>query len=75
VQQDRITRRAEIAYIVLILAVVVWREAEPASAGALRRARPENVPIWVSYGPAALAVAMPRARRARKGARPRRRAR
>lgn len=59
-QQDRITRRAEIAYIVLILAAaaLVWREASllpPAPYDALG---PKSFPIWVSYGLAALAVAM-----------------
>ena len=58
-QPSGTTRTAEIAYIALILAVagIVWREA-----GALPPAPYDPLdpafPIWVSYGLAALGVAM-----------------
>jgi hypothetical protein len=60
VQQDRIKRTAEIAYIVLILivAVVLWREASALPPALYDPLGPKSFPIWVSYGLAALAVAM-----------------
>jgi hypothetical protein len=60
VQQDRITRRAEIAYIVLIMAAaaMVWREASLLPPAPYDVLGPKSFPIWVSYGLAALAMAM-----------------
>jgi hypothetical protein len=60
VQQDRIRRTAEIAYIVLILAVAfaVWREAGKLPPAPYDPLGPKTFPIWVSYGLAALGLAM-----------------
>jgi hypothetical protein len=60
VQQDRIRRTAEIAYIVLILAVavVVWGEAGKLPPAPYDPLGPKTFPIWVSYGLAALGLAM-----------------
>jgi hypothetical protein len=58
--QDRIKRHAEIAYIVLILvvAIVLWREAGKLPPAPYDPLGPKSFPVWVSYGLAALAVAM-----------------
>jgi len=60
VQQDRIRRTAEIAYIVLILAVaaLVWREASRLRPAPYDPLGPKSFPIWVSCGIAALAMMM-----------------
>jgi hypothetical protein len=60
VQQDRIRRTAEYAYVVLILAVAfaVWREASRLPPAPYDPLGPKAFPIWVSYALAALAVAM-----------------
>jgi hypothetical protein len=60
VQQDRIRRMAEYAYVALILAVafVVWRAAGRLPAAPYDPLGPKAFPIWVSYGLAALGVAM-----------------
>ena len=59
-QQDRIKRSAEIAYIVLILvvAVMLWREASKLPPAPYDPLGPKSFPIWVSYGLAALALMM-----------------
>jgi hypothetical protein len=59
-QESGITRAAEIAYVVLILAVagVVWREASALPPAPYDPLGPKAFPIWVSYGLAALGVAM-----------------
>lgn len=59
-QQDRIRRHAEIAYIVLILviAIVFWRQAGLLPPAPYDPLGPKAFPTWVSYGLAALAVAM-----------------
>ena len=57
-KQDGITRAAEIAYIVLILAVavVVWREAGKLPPAPYDPLGPKAFPLWVSYALAALAL-------------------
>ena len=59
-QQDRIKRTAEIAYIVLLLAVAfaVWRDASFLRPAPYDPLGPKSFPIWVSYGLAALAAMM-----------------
>ena len=59
-QQDRIRRTAEYAYVALILAValVVWREASRLPPAPYDPLGPKAFPIWVSYALAALGVAM-----------------
>ena len=59
-QPDRITRTAEIAYVVLILAVagIVWREASALPPAPYDALGPKSFPIWVSYALAALGLAM-----------------
>lgn len=59
-QQDRIRRTSEIAYIVLLLvaAIVVWREASFLRPAPYDPLGPKSFPIWVSYGLAALAAMM-----------------
>lgn len=59
-QPDGITRTAEIAYIVLILAIagIVWREASALPPAPYDALGPKSFPIWVSYGLAALGLAM-----------------
>ena len=59
-QQDRVTRTAEIAYVVLILAVagIVWREASTLPPAPYDALGPKAFPIWVSYALAALGFAM-----------------
>src|SRR5262245_57531879 len=60
VQPERITRTAEIAYIVLILAVagIVWREARALPPAPYDALGPKSFPIWVSCALAALGGAM-----------------
>jgi hypothetical protein len=60
VQQHRIRRIAEYAYVALILAValLVWREASRLPPAPYDPLGPRAFPIWVSYGLAALGVAM-----------------
>ena len=59
-QPDRITRTAEIAYVALILVVaaVVWRTASALPPAPYDPLGPKTFPIWVSYGLAALGLAM-----------------
>ena len=59
-QQDGITRTAEIAYVVLILAVagIVWREASTLPPAPYDALGPKAFPIWVSYALAALGLTM-----------------
>lgn len=59
-QHDRITRSAEIAYIVLILAAagLVWREASLLPPAPYDPLGPKSFPLWVSYGLATLGAAM-----------------
>lgn len=59
-QQDRIKRTAEIAYIMLILAVAaaIWREASFLRPAPYDPLGPKSFPTWVSYGLAALAAMM-----------------
>jgi hypothetical protein len=59
-QPNGVTRAAEIGYIVLILAVagIVWREAGALPAAPYDALGPKTFPIWVSYGLAALGLAM-----------------
>ena len=59
-QPSGITRAAEIAYVVLILAVagIVWREASALPPAPYDPLGPKTFPIWVSYGLAALGLAM-----------------
>ena len=51
-QSNGITRAAEIAYVVLILAVagIVWREASALPPAPYDSLGPKSFPIWVSYG-------------------------
>jgi hypothetical protein len=58
-QQDRITRTAEYAYVALILAValVVWREAGRLPPAPYDPLGPKAFPIWVSYALAGLGAA------------------
>jgi Tripartite tricarboxylate transporter TctB family len=55
-----VTRTAEIAYVVLILVVagIVWREASTLPPAPYDALGPKAFPIWVSYGLAALGLAM-----------------
>ena len=57
---DRTKRIAEIAYIALILvvAVVLWREASKLPPAPYDPLGPKSFPIWVSYGLGALGLAM-----------------
>jgi Tripartite tricarboxylate transporter TctB family len=59
-QQGGVTRIAEIAYVVLILAVagIVWREASTLPPAPYDALGSKAFPIWVSYGLAALGLAM-----------------
>jgi len=59
-QPSGTTRAAEMAYIALILAVagIVWREAGALPPAPYDPLGPKAFPIWVSYGLAALGVAM-----------------
>ena len=59
-QQDGITRTAEIAYVVLILAVagLVWREAGMLPPAPYDAFGPKAFPIWVSYALAVLGLTM-----------------
>jgi hypothetical protein len=59
-QQDGVTRAAEVAYIVLILAVagIVWREASALPPAPYDALGPKAFPIWVSYGLATLGLSM-----------------
>lgn len=59
-QESRITRAAEIAYIALILALaaIVWREAGRLPPAPYDPLGPKAFPIWVSYGLAGLGLAM-----------------
>ena len=76
--QDRVTRTAEIAYVVLILVIagIVWHEASALPPAPYDPLGPKAFPIWVSYALAALGLAMlvrlfarplPRPRRANDG--------
>ena len=58
--QDRIRQKAEIAYIVLILAVavIVWRQASALPPAPYDPLGPKSFPIWVSCGLVALAILM-----------------
>jgi hypothetical protein len=59
-QRTGINRAAEIAYIALILAVaaIVWRAAGALPPAPYDPLGPKTFPIWVSYGLAALGLAM-----------------
>jgi hypothetical protein len=59
-QQARITRAAEIAYVALILAVaaIVWREARALPPAPYDPLGPKSFPIWASYVLAGLGLAM-----------------
>ena len=59
-QSSGITRTAEIAYIVVILAVagIVWREASALPPAPYDPLGPKTFPIWASYALAALGLAM-----------------
>jgi hypothetical protein len=59
-QQDGVTRSAEIAYVVMILAVagIVWREASTLPPAPYDALGPKTFPIWVSYALAALGLTM-----------------
>ena len=59
-QPSGTTRVAEIAYVVLILAVagLVWREASALPPAPYDPLGPKAFPIWVSYALAALGLAM-----------------
>jgi hypothetical protein len=59
-QESGVTRTAEIAYVVLILAVagIVWREASALPPAPYDPLGPKTFPIWASYGLAALGLAM-----------------
>jgi hypothetical protein len=59
-QRSGINRVAEIAYIALILAVagIVWRAARALPPAPYDPLGPKAFPIWVSYGLAALGLAM-----------------
>ena len=59
-QPSGITRTAEIAYIVVILAVagIVWREASALPPAPYDPLGPKTFPIWASYALAALGLAM-----------------
>lgn len=59
-QTGGITRTAEIAYVILILAVagIVWREASTLPPAPYDPLGPKTFPIWASYALAALGLAM-----------------
>ena len=59
-QPSGTTRAAEIAYVVLILAIagIVWREASTLPPAPYDPLGPKTFPIWASYGLAALGLAM-----------------
>jgi hypothetical protein len=59
-QQDGVTRIAEVAYVVLILAVagIVWREASTLPPAPYDVLGPKTFPIWVSYALASLGLTM-----------------
>ena len=59
-QQDGVTRTAEVAYVVLILAFagIVWREAGTLPPAPYDALGPKTFPIWVSYALAALGLTM-----------------
>ena len=59
-QPRGMTRAAEVAYVILILAVAgfVWREASTLSPAPYDPLGPKTFPIWASYGLAALGLAM-----------------
>jgi hypothetical protein len=59
-QQGGVTRTAEIAYVLLILAVagIVWREASTLPPAPYDALGPKAFPIWVSYALGALGLAM-----------------
>ena len=59
-QASRTTRTAEIAYVILILAVagIVWREASTLPPAPYDPLGPKTFPIWASYALAALGLAM-----------------
>ena len=59
-QRGGITHVAEIAYVALILAVagIVWRAASALPPAPYDPLGPKTFPIWVSYGLAALGLAM-----------------
>jgi len=54
------TRAAEVAYVILILAVagIVWREASTLPPAAYDPLGPKTFPIWASYALAALGLTM-----------------
>lgn len=58
--QDGLTRAGEFVYVVLILAVagIVWREAGTLPPAPYDPLGPKAFPTWVSYGLAALGLAM-----------------
>jgi Tripartite tricarboxylate transporter TctB family len=60
VNQDRVQRVAEIGYIglILVIAVVLRREAQSLPPAPYDPLGPGSFPLWVSYGLAALAAAM-----------------
>jgi hypothetical protein len=59
-QEGRVTHTAEVAYVVLILAVagLVWREASTLPPAPYDPLGPKAFPVWVSYALAALGIAM-----------------
>jgi hypothetical protein len=59
-RESGVTRAAEIAYVVLLLAVagIVWRAASALPPAPYDPLGPKTFPIWVSYGLAALGLAM-----------------
>jgi hypothetical protein len=59
-QPDGVTRIAEVAYVVLILAVagIVWREASMLPPAPYDALGPKAFPIWVSYALATLGLTM-----------------
>ncbi len=59
-EQSRITRAAEIAYVALILAVaaIVWREAGKLPPAPYDPLGPKAFPTWAAYALAALGLAM-----------------
>jgi len=59
-QQDGVTRTAEVAYVLLILAAagIVWREASALPPAPYDALGPKAFPIWVSYALAALGLSM-----------------
>jgi hypothetical protein len=59
-QQSRITRTAELAYVALILAIaaIIWRAASALPPAPYDALGPKAFPTWASYGLAALGLAM-----------------